>query len=205
MDRRELLKMIAVLTGTAVVGADIFLSGCTSGSKADLGFTSSNIALLDEIGETILPATDSPGAKEAKVGEFMKVIVADCYPPASQEAFTKGLTTFREACKSMHNKDFMDCSPEQRKELLMKLEQEAKDFNKPVEEADKARRDEMKKKGNEYDFVSSPRHYYSMMKQLTLWGYFTSEVGATKALRNLPVPTKFDGAFPYKKGDKAWA
>jgi hypothetical protein len=43
------------------------------------------------------------------------------------------------------------------------------------------------------------------MKQLTLLGFFTSEPGATKALRHIAVPGKYDGALPYKKGDKAWA
>ena len=48
-------------------------------------------------------------------------------------------------------------------------------------------------------------HYFRMMKELTLLGFFTSEVGATKALRYVEVPGKFDGCAPYKKGDKAWA
>jgi len=43
------------------------------------------------------------------------------------------------------------------------------------------------------------------MKQLTLNGYFSSKIGMTEALRHLPVPGKFDGAFPYTKGDRAWA
>ena len=101
MDRRELLKMIAVLTGAAVVGGAMFLSGCTSGSKTDLGFTPERLALLNEIGETILPATDTPGAKEAQVGEFMKVIVTDCYPLGSQQAFSKGMETVEEVCKKI--------------------------------------------------------------------------------------------------------
>jgi hypothetical protein len=44
-----------------------------------------------------------------------------------------------------------------------------------------------------------------MMKQLTLWGYFSSEIGMKQALRFLPIPGRYDGALPYKKGDKAWA
>ena len=69
MDRRELLKMVALVTGGVVIGGDIFLSGCKTGAKADAGFTASNIALLDEIAETIIPATVTPGAKAAKVAE----------------------------------------------------------------------------------------------------------------------------------------
>ncbi|MEI8059954.1 MAG: gluconate 2-dehydrogenase subunit 3 family protein, partial [Ferruginibacter sp.] len=55
------------------------------------------------------------------------------------------------------------------------------------------------------NFVSAPSHYYTMMKQLTLLGYFTSEIGSKQALRWVPIPGKYDGAYPYKKGDKAWA
>jgi hypothetical protein len=44
-----------------------------------------------------------------------------------------------------------------------------------------------------------------MMKQLTLFGFFTSKEGATQALRYIAVPGHYDGAYPYKKGDKAWA
>ena len=51
----------------------------------------------------------------------------------------------------------------------------------------------------------NPNYYYTMMKQLTLLGYFNSKEGATQALRYLPVPGKYDGSYPYKKGDKAWA
>ncbi len=205
MDRRELIRMIAVLTGAAVVGGEVFLSGCKSADKTGLKFTEGNLSLLDEIGETILPATDSPGAKEAKVAEFMELIVKDCYTPESQEAFINGITEIDNACKKLHNKSFMECSAQQRKELLLQLEEEAKEYNKQQEEKDKPRKNELKEQDKEYDFVASPKHYYTMFKQLTLLGFFTSEAGQKKALRWLPVPGKFDGAYPYKKGDKAWA
>ncbi|MCZ2459027.1 MAG: gluconate 2-dehydrogenase subunit 3 family protein, partial [Chitinophagales bacterium] len=47
-----------------------------------------------------------------------------------------------------------------------------------------------------------PPYYFTMMKQLTLWGYFTSEIGMTQALKYVPVPGRFDGCIDYKKGDK---
>lgn len=193
MDRRELLKMIALLTGGAVAGGEIFLTGCTSPAKADIGFTPANIALLDEIGETILPATSSPGAKAAQVGEFMKVFVTDCYTQRQREAFLKGITDLDDACKKMNGKSFMDSTAGQRHDLLLVLEQEAKKHN-----SDNSGKE---KKGDE----PAPSHYYTMMKQLTLLGFFTSKPGATQALRHAPVPGKYDGALPYKKGDKAWA
>lgn len=211
MDRRELLKMIALLTGGAVVGGEVFLTGCKTAGKADAGFTTANIALLDEIGETIIPATATPGAKAAKIGEFMKVIVTDCYTEKQQVAFTNGIAALEEACKKVNGKSFMDCTPQQRHDFLVSLEKEAKDFNIKRDEADKPKREALEKENeklawkDQKEFEASPSHYYTMMKQLTLLGFFTSKTGMTETLRHVAVPGKYDGAFPYAKGDKAWA
>lgn len=207
MERRELLKMIAILTGGAVVGGEIFLTGCNAGGTSATGFSPENIALLDEVGETIIPATDTPGAKAAKIGEFMKVMVTDCYTDAQQKVFADGLNGFNDACKKLNGKTFMDCSAEQRKAFLVSLEKEAKEYNKQRDEKDKPAKEKAQKEMDP-NYVSSPSHYYTMMKQLTLWGVFSSEIGAKQILRwdpKLPVPGKYIGDLPYKKGDKAWA
>ena len=208
MERRDLLKMIALATGGVVIGGELFLTGCKSGSAVTADFSAANIALLDEIGETILPKTSSPGAKEAKVGEFMKVFVTDCYTPEDQKTFLEGISKLNEACDKMHGHDFMEATPEHRKELLVALDKEAK----AVQDQRKKAEDDFKKaerdKGNTLplDFTQTIQpHYFTLMKQLTLLGFFTSEVGATKALRHIAVPGKYDCAYPYKKGDKAWA
>lgn len=194
MERRELLKQIALLTGGLVIGGELFLSGCKTTAKADAGFSAASIALLDEVGETIIPATATPGAKAAQVGDFMKTFVTDCYTEQEQAAFTKGIIQLEEASEKMHKKSFMDCDAKQRKDLLISLEKEAKAFNGKVKAANEG------KKENKL-----PLHYYTMMKQLTLFGFFTSKTGATETLRHIQVPGKYDGAYPYKKGDKAWA
>lgn len=202
MDRRELLKKIAILTGGVVIGGEVFLSGCTSGAKAS-AFSPATIALLDEIGETIIPATATPGAKAAAVGEFMKIMITDCYTEAEQKIFTEGIEKLQEVCKKMQGKSFMDCTPQQRHDLLISLEKEAKQFNTKRDEAEKEQREIAK--AAKQPFVGAPPHYYTMMKQLTLWGFFTSRTGMTETLRHLPVPGRYDGALPYKKGDKAWS
>lgn len=194
MERRELLKQIALLTGGLVIGGELLLSGCKTTAKADAGFSAASIALLDEVGETIIPATATPGAKAAQVGDFMKIFVTDCYTAEEQAAFTKGILQLEEASDKMHKKSFMDCDAKQRKDLLISLEKEAKAFNEKVKVANEG------KKENKL-----PLHYYTMMKQLTLFGFFTSKTGATETLRHIQVPGKYDGAYPYKKGDKAWA
>jgi len=188
MNRRDALSRVALIMGGSIVGAEFFLSGCKAADKPVVGFplSEATIALLDEIAETIIPTTDTPGAKAAKVGAFMNTQVMDCYEEKDQKIFLEGLTKVDEACNKMHGHDFMKATPEHRKELLTALDKEAKDYQKSKKPED-------------------PAHYFSMMKQLTLLGYFTSEIGATKALRYVAVPGKYEGCIPYKKGDKAWA
>ena len=204
MERRELLKIIAVLTGSAIIGGDVFLSGCKTSVKKGEGLLSAdNIALLDEVGDTIIPVTNTPGAKAAKVGEFMNVYVSDCYRANQQKAFTEGLAALDKACEKQFSKNFMKLTPAERTTILTALEAEAKAYNQQINDKEKAARDIAHKEMKE--FTGEPLHYYTMIKQLTLTGYFTSEIGMKQALNFLPVPGKYDGAFPYKKGDKAWA
>lgn len=187
MDRRELLKMIALLTGGAMIGADVLLTGCSpkKAGKPSL-FTEQDQAFLDEVADTILPDTaKSPGAKAAKVGAFMTVIVDDCYEEKDQKVFKEGITQLDAACKKMHGTDFLKASAPQRLSLLLALDKAAKDYQQ-----------------NKGDL---PSHYFTMMKQLAFFGYFTSEVGATKAMRYVAAPGRFEGSVPYKKGDKSWA
>jgi Gluconate 2-dehydrogenase subunit 3 len=91
----------------------------------------------------------------------------------------------------------------QRHDLLVSLEKEAKPYNQQIDDKEKEQKDAAKKAAKEFD--GTPKHYYTMMKQLTLIGFFTSKTGATETLRHVQVPGKYDGALPYKKGDKAWA
>ncbi len=191
MNRRDAITRVGLLMGGTVIGAEAFLTGCTRTTEqqatAAAEFTPETVAFLDEVGETILPATaTSPGAKEAKIGEFMKVIVTDCYDEKDQKIFHEGVAKLNDASKKKFDKDFVALNAEQKHELLVGLDGEMKDYNKGKKKDD-------------------PNHYFTLMKQLTLWGFFTSEPGATKALRYLPVPGKWEACIPYKKGDKAWA
>jgi phosphorylcholine metabolism protein LicD len=196
MERRELLKTIALLTGTAVVGGEFFLSGCKNPTTKKTAFTPAMIDLLDEVAETIIPTTDTPGAKAAKTGLFMQVMIDDCYTKEEQAAFIKGISELDQSCLQKNGTSFIKLNAEKREAFLKELEKEAKAFN----ENNRKKAEETGKKG-----PTPPPHYYSMMKQLTLWGFFSSETGMTKTLRHVPVPGRYDGNVPYTKGEKAWA
>jgi hypothetical protein len=188
MNRREALERVALLMGGTVIGGAAFLQGCKSTDTKTAGFslTADQLAFLDEVAETIIPATSTPGAKAAKVGAFMQVMVTDCYDQKDQQVFVSGITEIDNASKKTFSKGFMEITAEERTSLLNGINKELKTYN------------ESKKEGD-------PNHYFGLMKQLTLLGFFTSEVGATQALRYVAVPGKYEGCIPYAKGDKAWA
>ncbi len=187
MDRREAVKYISMLLGGTVVGSSFFLSGCKANDdKVSMQFTDADIAFLDEVAETILPRTSTPGAKDAAVGKFMTVMVNDCYEKEDQEVFHKGMKQLKDIAKEKMGDTFMKLPADKKQELLIQLDKEQKEFQE-------------KKKPEERS------HYFRMMKELTLLGFFTSEPGATQALRYIERPGRYDGCVPYKKGDKAWA
>ncbi|TGD82415.1 gluconate 2-dehydrogenase subunit 3 family protein [Hymenobacter wooponensis] len=198
MNRRDALARVAILMGGAVIGGDYFLTSCSSPSekekkgtaketKQEKSFLSQDqVAYLNEVGETILPTTATPGAKAADVGSFMAVMVRDCYKPEDQQIFLKGLNELEQASKKKNGKGFLESDAAQRTALLTALDAEQKNYAKTKT-------------------LEAPNHYFRMIKELTMLGYFTSEIGSTKALRYLPVPGKYEGCVPYKKGDRAWA
>ena len=210
MDRRELLKMIALATGTAFIGGEFFLSGCKNPEAGgSMDFSEDDVALLDEVGETILPRTNTPGAKDAKIGAFMAIMVNDCYTAADQKVFHEGIKKLDDASKAMHDVSFMKATPDQRKSLLIKLDEEAKkdasDRREYDEQQVKKEREEHEKGNTGFEREKRSAHYFSMMKQLTISGYFTSKEGRTGALRYTPVPGGYNGELDYKKGDKQFA
>jgi len=188
MNRREALERVALIFGGTVIGGAAFLQGCKTSDKGTFVFslTPEQIAFLDEVAETIIPTTNTPGAKAAKVGEFMQVMVTDCYEEKDQQIFSEGLTKIDASTKAKFSKSFMEVTPEERTTLFNEINAELKAYNEQKKETD-------------------PNHYFAMMKQLTLLGYFTSEIGATQALRYVAVPGKYEGCIPYQKGDRAWA
>ena len=190
MKRREAVTGLAVIIGGSMVGSSLFLTSCKTEEKkartASTDFSPEEVALLDEVADTIIPTTDTPGAKAAGVGAFMKVMVTDCYDEGDQRIFVEGISKLGEASQKQFSKDFMALDAAQKKTLLTAIDKEMKAYQSSKKDTD-------------------PKHYFKMMKDLTLQGYFTSEIGATKALRYVAVPGKYEVCTDYKKGDRAWA
>lgn len=186
IDRREAIKRVTImLGGVALVGGSGLLTACeraqrgAATAQAGAGtFTARDIALLDEVADTILPETKTPGAKAAHVGAFMALMVTDTYTDRDQSIFRDGMRKL--------DVDFMAASPAQRLARLEQLDHEQKAY--------------MDRKADD-----APAHYFRMMKELTLLGYFTSEIGCTQAMRYRETPGRFDPCAPYTPGETAWA
>src|SRR5690242_9429896 len=216
MNRREAVQYISLIVGGTIVGSSSFLAGCTNSTKTSMTFSDADVSLLDEVADTILPTTKTPGAKAAKVGQFMTVMVNDCYEVPDQKIFHEGLGKLNDESNKKYSKDFMKLSPQQKHDLLVSLDKASADFQKKVNAEYAALSDEKKTQLTlQRNFEgedpwadkrrADPNYYYAMMKQLTLLGYFTSEIGCTKARRYVETPGHYDGDLPYKKGDKAFA
>ena|SRR5437773_354802 len=186
MNRREAIKQVtALLGGVALTGSGLVTAverahARAAASHAQVGsFTAQDIAFLDEVADTILPETKTPGAKAAHVGAFMALMVTDTYEEREQGIFRDGM-------RQMDAASFMATTPAQRLARLEQLDREQKAYM------------DARARG-------APAHYFRMMKELTLLGYFTSEIGCTQAMRYEETPGRFEPCVPYTPGETAWA
>lgn len=198
MNRREAISKVALILGGTVIGGEAFAAGfhLNPGTNAASLFTPEDVKVLHEIGSIILPAINGkPGAKDADIGTFMAMMVSDCYNAEQQKVFTAGLQKIKTDYKAAYKKDFLNGDPSSQLEFLKKLDDEQR-----------ASTETIKPGRREYLTVDGPPvHYFLMMRQLTILGFCTSEIGATKALRYVEAPGRYDGNVPYKKGEGAWA
>ena len=234
IDRREAIRRVsAILGGIGLVGGSTLITACEreggssrSGSSDGVGeFSAADIAFLDEVADTILPETTTPGAKAAKVGAFMALMVTDTYAPADQAIFRDGMGKVDEESRKDTGVAFMEATPQQRLALIERLDREQKSY---IDSRDRARRvrdgKEEEKQGDAFlpdqrqenapagnanpapaITADAPNHYFRMIKELTLLGYFTSEIGVTMAQRYVESPGRFDPCVPYAPGERSWA
>jgi hypothetical protein len=250
LDRREAIRRVsALLGGVAFIGGTSLLTACEQAPPAaerpaTTGtFTADDIAYLDEIAETILPETKTPGAKAARTGAFMALMVTDSYGPEQQRTFRDGMKKLDDASRKANNASFMAATPQQRLALLTQLDREQKVMMDARAAADRRRQGLAPIKAPSDSAVPSPAepekvlpdqrseaapgseagsgaaavaadstragepqpHYFRMMKELALLGYFTSEIGYTKAMRYVESPGRFDPCTPHAPGEPAWA
>jgi Gluconate 2-dehydrogenase subunit 3 len=175
MNRRNALQQVAVLLGSVISAPT--MAGAL-GQKTHFGaivpINAEQEAMLTELADTIIPTTNTPGAKAAGVEKFIVRVMRDCNPKEDQEKFYASLSQFNADCVKSFGKNFVELDPSQRKEAVKAL-------------------------------TVSDKAFFLRMREMTVTGYFTSEIGAKQALEYLPIPGKFIGCVPLKPGQKPWA
>jgi len=220
ISRREaILRVSVLLGGVALIGSGALISGCRAEKATpSTAFTPDDIAYLDEIADTILPTTSTPGAKAAKTGAFMALMVTDTYHTDDEKTFRDGMRKLDDLSKQKNGgASFMKATPAQRLALLQELDKEQHDYSEKQRAEGRKKSDAFINSTQQQNapeakinpatqIASEPASkYFRMMKQLAVLGYFTSEIGATQALRYVESPGRYDPCVPYKPGDREWA
>ena len=182
MNRREALKTTTALLGGVLVGTSGVLLGCGPATRSRVPgvLSADDEALIEEMADTLLPSTPaSPGAKAAAVGPTINLLLTECYKPDAQQRVVQGLSQFRTTCGARCGKGFASLPRREREQLLREIDAEAKN--------------------------NADTHYFPLVRELAHGAYFSSQIGATQALRYVPVPGRFDGCVPLTPGQPAWA
>lgn len=198
MDRREAVKRISALLGIAVSGPTMagILSGCQATPGALRSLTTKQHELLAVMSEHIIPTTDTPGAQEAGVADFIDAMLTDFYSEERRQAFLDGLAAVDASAREMHGNAFMKCSSDEQFALLDALDQAAFPDLEAMSEDERSAFEERRQEEG--------RPFIMTLKELTISGYYTSEIGATQELHQNPM-TPYQGDIPFSDVGKAWA
>jgi gluconate 2-dehydrogenase gamma chain len=190
IDRREALRRTVLLIGGAISAPTLagLLAGCETPRTED-GWTpralsSSQGELVASLAEHIIPETDTAGARTVGVHRFIDTMLAEYYGAADRGYFLDGLRDVDARAERLGASSFLKASNEQQLAVLTALDRDA------------------------YAMTLTPSPeppFFRTMKELTLLGYYTSELGATKELRYEAVPGRFEGCVPMSRIGRAWA
>jgi gluconate 2-dehydrogenase gamma chain len=196
MNRREVLRQVAWLMGGAISAPAVLgvLKGCSAKQGADwkpVFLSEEQGAIVAELADLIIPRTDTPGAKDVGVPAFIDVMLKEVYPKRDQDRFLAGLKDFDDEAKRRHDQPFVKLATAERLELVRELHQSAAAAERELS----------------IQPARLERPFILMVRELTLLGFFTSEVGAQKVLQHVAVPGSFQACVPLDQAGngKAWA
>lgn len=187
--RREALKRCAGLLGGLVSMPALasVLSSCSGGPDwTPVAFSSKQREIVTVLAELILPETDTPGAIAAGVPRFIDTMVGEALLDDDRTRFLDGIDAFDTRCVDTYGTPFLESPPGEQVALLGEVDEET--FGPGAEPID----------------PEAPS-FYVMLKQMTLVGYYTSEIGATQELQLNLVPGRYDGNVPVDEVGRAWA
>ena len=189
MDRREALRRVALMLGGTISAPALagLLAGCEKSTRAPgtawvpRAVSPERGEMIAAIADLIIPTTDTPGARALGVHEFIDTMLAEYYDADDRARFAEGLTTLDTHARATCGDGFIHCAPGRQIELIARLDHDAFATPQPA----------------------TP--FFRTMKELTLLGYYTSEAGATRELRYVAVPGRFEGCVPFTTIGRTWA
>ena len=185
LSRRDTLRGLALTVGATAAGWTARAVAATPAlAWKPTALTASQARLVDVVAELIIPATDTPGARQAGVPQFIDRALADYFDKAQAERLRAGLERMDADARAAHGDIFVALTPQQQIELLTGYEREA---------------------ATTVSQASGDPHFFPVLEDLVTVGYFTSEPGATIALRYDPIPGAYDGCVPLSKLGRGWA
>jgi len=171
MDRRSVVKGLLLFAGgVAVLPSCVLEEGKASIQLDHLDVSAEQEELLAEIAETILPATDTPGAKAMGLHLFTLKMLDDCYGQEEQQAFMAGMVAFDELAREQAGKRFIKCSPEPRQTLVSAV--------------------------NDGQAPEEGLTFYRILKGETIKGYLNSELVMTTLRLYELVPGRYEAFYP---------
>lgn len=141
-------------------------------------------ATVTTIAEIIIPQTNTPGAKAVRVNEFIDLILTDWYDEEEKSTFMTGLGDVDSRARDLFGKTFVECGEKQQNEILQALEDEVAAHSEDA----RHRRSHPPEKD-----------FFFMMKQLTLIGYYTSQIGFEQELHGEIIPSRHAGCVPLEE------
>lgn len=189
MNRRTTIKS---LLGLGAVGFSSFsvYEWINYNHSIDANLFTKNKTLIAELAEVIIPRTDTPGAKDAKVEDFILGVLQSCTEPREQHFFLNGLTDLQKYAADKYDRSFVNCNKDQKIAIVQHFEKKA---TYGISILDKIN----------YKFIGMP--FFTKLKQLTVEGYCISQVGATQGLAYDYVPGKFEACISLRPGQRSWA
>ena len=174
IDRREALGGILAIFGAALILP--LRRAIAAGVDPGMGpqnviFSDAQRELMDALCERIIPTTDTPGARDAGVVSYIEMIIDEYYEPAERETIVRDLQAVDAYTTELYLASFVNLVPEQQDAVISFAQQQR------------------------LDGVSDT--FFDTIKQLTVTGYYTSKIGMTVERVYLPVPGRYDGAYPY--------
>jgi hypothetical protein len=198
MQRRELFRIFGAGAALPALAPDVFAFFQDAQPKS--GYTLKTLnphqnATAVAMAELIIPATETPGAKGARVNEFMDLILTDWAHDDERQKFLDGLADVDKQSNALFDRDFVDCTPLQQETLLREMDQRI-----AVERTKRSPGFSRTPASDDARFAGS---FFQIFKMMTIYGYYTSEVGFTQELKLEIIPGHFHGCAPLDTGSKA--